>query len=73
MFRPPVRGAAQPMAWCSNDRRARPPSNWRALRAEVLKRDGFMRVAILRDTGAPGHPGAVHCDGYRRGPHRSER
>jgi 5-methylcytosine-specific restriction endonuclease McrA len=39
------------MAWHGSDRLARLPSNWRTLRAKVLKRDGFMCVAILRDTG----------------------
>lgn len=39
------------MAWHSSDRRARLPSTWRTLRAKVLKRDGYMCVALLRDTG----------------------
>ncbi|WP_411123313.1 HNH endonuclease [Streptomyces sp. x-19] len=40
------------MSWHGSSRRSRLPADWPVRRLSVLKRDGFQRRAILRDTGA---------------------
>lgn len=40
--------------WSSSDRKARLPSNWRAIRAKVLARDPICKICDVRPS--------THCD-----------
>ena len=60
------------MAWNTSNRRARLPKNWAAIRAAVLKRDGYRCCHVRTDTGLRCTEAATEVDHIKAGDDHSE-